>query len=195
MQTQRTRSALVVLSLLVALPVTGWAQADEERHQEYLTISHGVLQKTGLGTLAMTGAIGVALMANKATLFSDGLCAAGNPVFGQFGCDGSLSLLHFGFAATTLGLFVTSEIIATQLEVSPYEVADPMMARTRRALLWTNVALFSVQPVLGLLSAHPALIGIPPDALHTFSRVLRTVHFGVGLGVATTYTLHAAFQW
>ena len=43
---------------------------------------------------------------------------------------------------------------------------------------------------------HPGLIGIPVES-RPMSRVLRTVHFGVGvgLGLATTYSVNAALQW
>jgi hypothetical protein len=64
-----------------------------------------------------------------------------------------------------------------------------------RTLRYVNIGLFAVQPVLGLISAYPQLIGIPKRSREGFSKVMRTVHFGIGGGLATTYSINAGLQW
>jgi hypothetical protein len=195
MPNPRSLTKTLLFISVLALPATGWAQVGETGQETNLHTTRSVVQKTGLGTLAVTGALGVALAVNRPTLFGDGRCATNEGVFGEFGCSAGLSLVHFGFAATSLGLFVAGEILAEKMEVNPYDLGDAERVRTMRALRWTNVGLFAVQPVLGILAAHPGLIGIPPQSRAQFSRILRTIHLGVGLGLATTYSVNAAFQW
>lgn len=195
--TARPGRTLLLIALALAVPATSFAQTFEEnRRQENLATTHSVLQKTGLGTLAATGALGFALMANHETLFGDGLCKDdGSGIFGEFGCSKGLTLVHFGFAVTTLGLFIAQEIAAEEMNPRPYDVGSDSRRHTMEGLRWTNVGLFALQPVLGVIAANPGIIGIPTESRPMFSRVMRTVHFGVGLGLATTYTVNAALQW
>jgi len=185
---------LLLISLMLAVPLRSFAQVTEPAREEELNRAHRVMQKAGLATMGVTTALGFALLANKPTLFSDGLCEAGDPMFGELGCHG-LSIVHFAFAATTLGLFAADEIVKAKMERSPYHTGDPRRDDAANALRWTNVALFAVQPVMGILATHPWLIGIPPEHRVTFSKVLRTIHFGVGVGLATTYSVQAGLQW
>ncbi len=196
MHRDRRMKKLIVVALALAVPAGAWAQvASPDTRQQDLDRAHSIVQKTGLGTLAVTGALGFMLFANKETLFGDGLCASGNALGGDFGCNGGLSVLHFVFAASTLGLFVAQEVIAAKMDPSPYETGDSAKDRAMNGLRWATVGLFAAQPVLGLIAAHPGIVGVPTEHRAMVSRVLRTVHFGVGLGVATTYTVNAALQW
>jgi hypothetical protein len=182
--------------IIVALPTAAFAQDLDPAQQQRLKDWRSATQKAGLATLGVAVGLGIPLAANKPTLFSDGLCKAGDPMFGSsFGCDGGLAITHFVFAGSTLALFVASELIAMEMSPSPYETGDTTRDNASKAFLWTNVGLFSVQPLLGLLAAHPGLIGIPPDARVMFSKVLRTLHFAVGLGLVSTYAVHAGLQW
>ena len=165
---------------------------DELEEQDDLETTHSVLQKTGLGTLAVSGVLGGVLAVNHETAFGDGRCNGGEPIFGKFGCGG-LKYVHFGFAAATLGLFVATEVVAEQMPISPYESTSPGKETAMRTLRWVNIGLFGVQPILGLLAANPGLVGA--DDPRSFSKVLRTVHVVVGGTVATTYTVNAAMQW
>lgn len=187
--------AVLIALLTLALPSTATAQTgiDQQKQDELETV-HSVLQKSGLATLALTGVSGATLMANKPTLFGKGRCRTGDPLLGGFGCN-ELSYVHMGFAVATAGLFVASEIVAEEMPISPYEMGSPGQQDTMRSLRWTNVGLFIAQPILGLIAANPWLVGVPKTAREDFSAVLRTVHFGVGLGLATTYTVNAALQW
>jgi hypothetical protein len=184
----------VVVVLAMAVPAAGWAQQVTTEGQQ-LDTTHSVLQKAGIGTIALTGATGLALMINRPTLFGDGRCSEGNGLFGGFGCGPGLTLLHAAFAVTSAGLFIAQELIAAEMNPSPYDEGSPRRQNVTEALRWTNVGLFAVQPVLGLIAAHPGLVGVPREYHAQFGRVMRTIHFGVGLGLATTYTVNAAFMW
>ena len=88
-----------------------------------------------------------------------------------------------------------SEILAEMMEPNPYYQGDQRRQESMRAMRWVNVAFFATQPILGLLAAHPGLIGIPTESRHMFSRVMRTLHLAVGAGTATSYTAIAVMQW
>jgi hypothetical protein len=168
----------------------GPGSAIDQNKQHNLSDVHSVLQKVGLVTLGGTGITGAALLANSETAFGAGRCNTGNPVFGEFGCTG-LKYVHFGFAASTLGLFVATEVVAEQMPVSPYDMGSKSKQNAMKTLRVANIALFSTQPILGFLAANHRLFGMSPGA----AKVLRTVHFAVGGTVATTYTANAALQW
>jgi hypothetical protein len=175
-------------------PATAGAQEiDQERQDDYDT-AHSVLQKTGLVTLGLTGISGATLLINKPTAFGDGRCKSGDPILGDFGCGG-LTYLHLGFAVTTLGLFVAQEVVAEQAPISPYDMGSETKQDTMAGFRVANYALFGVQPVLGLLAANPGILGVDDADKEDVSRALRTVHFGVGGGLATTYTANAIMQW
>ncbi len=185
--------ALLVAVAIMSVPKTAFAQTDQERQEDLETV-HSVLQKSGLGTLALTGLSGATLMLNKPTAFGKGRCRTGAPVLGGFGCD-ALSFVHMGFAVATAGLFVSSEIVAAEMPTSPYDMGSPGRQNAMTALRWTNVGLFTIQPILGLIAAHPGLVGVPQAARKDFSAALRTIHFGIGGALASTYTVNAALQW
>jgi hypothetical protein len=185
-------SVLALAAVATSTPARAQLTPDELEEQDDLETTHSVLQKTGLGTLAVTGALGGVLAVNHETAFGDGRCNGGEPIFGQFGCGG-LKYVHFGFAATTLGLFVATEVVAEKMPISPYESTSQGKETAMRTLRWVNIGLFGVQPILGLLAANPGLVGA--DNPRSFSKVLRTVHIVVGGTVATTYTVNAAMQW
>lgn len=184
---------LVVVVFATTWQTSASAQIDQDK-QDRLETTHSVLQKAGLGTLLLTGTSGATLMINKPTLFGEGRCKTGDPLFGGFGCSG-LSLVHFAMGAASLGLFVSSEIVAENMPISPYDMGTAGEQDTMRALRYTNIGLFAVQPLLGLVSAYPQLIGIPERSRESFSKIMRTVHFGVGGSLATTYSINAALQW
>lgn len=176
------------------VPASASAQEiDQERQDDYDT-AHSVLQKTGLVTLGLTGISGATLLINKPTAFGDGRCKSGDPILGDFGCGG-LTYLHFGFAVTTLGLFVAQEVVAEQAPISPYDQGSEGKQDAMAGFRVANYALFGVQPVLGLLAANPGILGVDDADKEDVSRALRTVHFGVGGGLATTYTANAIMQW
>ena len=165
---------------------------EDRDEQEDLETAHSVLQKTGLGTLAVTGVLGGVLAVNHGTAFGDGRCSTGDPVFGSFGCS-DLKYVHFGFAAATLGLFVATEVVAEKMPRSPYESHDAGRENAMKGLRVANIALFATQPVLGVVAANPQIFGLSHTS--NFAKVMRTIHLGVGGTVATTYTVNTALQW
>lgn len=187
--------AAAVGALALGAPDLAHAQEviDQEKQDDYDT-AHSVLQKTGLVTLGLTGITGATLLMNKKTLFSDGRCASGDPLLGDFGCGG-LTYLHAAFGATTLALFVAQESVAVQSPISPYDEGSEGKQDAMTGMRVANYALFSVQPVLGLFAANPGILGVPEEDREDVSAALRTVHFAVGGTLATTYTVNAALQW
>jgi hypothetical protein len=106
----------------------------------------------------------------------------------------TLALTAF-FGASTLALFVAQESVAVQSPVSPYDEGSQGKQDAMTGLRVANYALFSAQPVLGLLAANPGILGVPEKDREDVSAALRTVHFAVGGTLATTYTVNAALQW
>jgi hypothetical protein len=201
-------AAAVVATLFVTRPARAQAHPDaynannvaipigQEDKQDDLKTAHSVLQKLTLGSLVVTGGLGVLTAANKDTLMWDGLCGKGNPIFGSFGCSPTgLPLVHFLAGVTTAGLFIATEAVAESMPVSPYAAADGTKEDVMRTLRVINISILIVQPIAGLIAAHPEFIGIPSSARPMFSRVLRTVHMGTGVTLAGTYTATAALQW
>jgi hypothetical protein len=170
------------------------AQAIDRQKQQDLDTAHSVLQKSGLVTLGLTGLSGYILLANKPTLFGEGLCKSGDPILGEFGCGG-LTYVHASTAVLSLGFFIAQEVVAGDMPISPYDMGSEGKRDAMGALRIANIGLFAVQPVLGFLAANPEFIGIPDASQEDFSKVLRTIHFGVGTTLATTYTVNAALQW
>jgi hypothetical protein len=167
----------------------------EAKKQNDLDTAHSVLQKATLVSVGVTGALGVLTAINKETLFWDGLCQAGKPAFGEWGCNG-LNGLHGLAGIVTTGLFIAQEAVAFSMPVSPYDDPnDPTRQDAMRTLRVINISLVGVQGVAGILAAYPQIIGIPPSARPMFSRVLRTIHMGTGVSLAGTFTATAALQW
>jgi hypothetical protein len=184
---------LGVAASLASAPASAQEVIDQDKQDDLETV-HSVLQKTGLVTLGLTGTSGAVLLINKPTLFGDGRCKSGSPLFGDFGCGG-LTFVHLGFAVSTLGLFIAQEIVAGEMPISPYDMGSEGKQDAMAGLRVANYSLFALQPVLGFLAANPGVIGISEPSREDFSKVLRTIHFGVGGGLATTYTINAALQW
>src|ERR1041385_8124221 len=90
----------VVLSLAAhaqALDETAARGRDDDRprneHREALLRAHRALSYTTAAALTVTAAGGLVALANQPTLLGEGRCASGNPIFGDYGCEG-FSILH-----------------------------------------------------------------------------------------------------
>jgi hypothetical protein len=185
------KSMTFIVALVV--PVVSYAQtAVESSRQHDLANAHSWVQKSGLVTLYGAAALGAIVTVNAPPL-GDEQCAA----CGDMGKDAydALVLTHFTLAAATLALYVTSEILAEQMTPNPYYTGDPQRQGAMQAMRWVNVGLFCAQPILGLLAAHPGLVGVPAAQRQLFARVMRTLHLAVGTGTATSYTAVAVMQW
>jgi hypothetical protein len=194
MNSKRTLQTLSLTAVLLALiPAVSFAQTTADPRQQQLANAHSATQKAGLATLGVTALLG-GLLAVDTPILGNEACAQSCGGIGKAGWE-TLSIVHFGFAAATLALWLSSEVLAEQMDQNPYYTGDLGLQREKQTLRWVNVGLFAAQPVLGLLAAHPGLIGIPPEARPMFSRVMRTLHVAVGVGVASSYTATAALQW
>lgn len=181
-----------LVAALLTVPAMGVAQTSSSG-QEAIRTAHSATQKAGLATLGVTALLGGILAADTPVL-GNVECASCAGSIGRPGYD-VLSVVHLGFALATVGLYVSSEILAEKMDQNPYYAGDARQQSTMQTLRWVNVGFFIAQPILGLLAAHPGLIGIPPSARPLFSRVMRTLHVAVGVGTVGSYTATAAMQW
>jgi hypothetical protein len=187
---------MVSLALGVSLAL---AQDDADRtqqgrplqeHRASLLRAHRTLEYTTMGALALTAAGGVVAAINQPTLFGDGKCASGDPIFGDYGCTG-FSMVH-----GTLGVLTTVSYVATMTvalsvpdrrgghgEPGPFDYGG-----FHRAATWVHVVGFAALPLLGLTGAHPEMLGIADEDAENFSKTVRTVHASLGVVTAGAFT-------
>ncbi len=189
MKTMRPLKAFLVAALLT-VPAAGFTQTSSSQG---ISNAHSATQKAGLATLGVTALLG-GILAVDTPVLGNVECASCTGSIGRPGYD-VLSVVHFGFALATLGMYVSSEILAEKMDQNPYYTGNARQQSTMQTLRWVNVGFFIAQPVLGLLAAHPGLFGIPPSARPLFSRIMRTLHVAVGVGTVGSYTATAAMQW
>ena len=105
-------------------------------------------------------------------------------MLGTYGCDRGLSTLHGASAVLSATLYTADGVLALSLP-GPQGNVTPARRPWHRALTFVHLGGIVVQPVLGLVSAFPQVIGVrgraPSDP---FPRNLRTTH--VILGYVTT---------
>lgn len=134
--------------------------------------------------LVGTSTLGTLAAINQPTAFGDGRCKTGDPVLGDYGCDRGLSTLHGSSAVLSVTLYTASAVLGLAAPESRGTVS-PSARPWHRALGWVHLGGMVVQPVIGLVSAFPQVIGksrtLPTDR---FPRDLRTAH--VLLGYVTT---------
>jgi hypothetical protein len=185
------KNGALAVALLV-IPAVSLAQTSDREPTDRRATAHSAVQKTGLVTLWGTAALGAIIAVNAPPLGDEQCAACGDMGKGAYD---ALVLTHFGLAAATLGLYVSSEILAETMTTNPYYTGDAQRQGGMQALRWVNVGLFATQPILGVLAAHPGLVGVPPEHRQLFSRVVRTLHLAVGAGTAASYTAVAVMQW
>ena len=134
-------------------------------------------------TMLVTEALGTIQTINQPTWFGDGACSS-NPE--AFGCHQSSMItgLHETFAITTTALYTTTALLAIAApdpeNASSGEGTAQSTLRLHRALAWVHGAGMILLPFLGVLAAHPQILGISQSAQGDFSRAMRTVHAVVG---------------
>jgi hypothetical protein len=159
-----------------------------ERRRAHMLTAHRALEITTAASLAVTGALGVITAINRPTLFGAGRCQSGDPVFGNYGCE-SLSIVHGISGVVSEGLYISTMVLEAVTPDPPWETQEsPGWREARRVLTWVHVGGMILQPLLGMISAYPGIIGVDdPQSRYDFSRTLRTVHMGVGVITATAY--------
>lgn len=172
----------LLLSLCLLLPTSARA----EEHGVRLT--HRTLQLATASSLLVTTALGTIAAINQPTLFSDGRCVTGDPIFGEYGCHG-LSALHGLFAVVSLVLYSAT----TALEFARFDwPGRDDHGSGFEVLSYVQIIGMGLQPIGGLLAVVPEIIGMPRNS--TFSRVVRTLHLIVGSAVTTSFVITTAIE-
>jgi hypothetical protein len=143
----------------------------------------------------VTGTLGGLLAYNLPNELHDGSCTTGDPVFGTYGC-GSLGTVHGVSAVVSIALYTST----ATLEIGIPNVPAPEKIASHRTLYkgltYAHLTGIIVQPVLGILSRFPDVIGIDdPGHQADFSKVTRTVHAGIGIATIAAYITTLALEW
>lgn len=132
------------------------------------------------GALVATSALGTMAAMNQPTAFGDGRCLTGDPVLGTYGCDRGLSTLHGISGVLSLTLYTADTALAFAIPGPEGNVSESERP-WHRALTYVHLGGITLQPLLGLISAFPAVVG-QSDATPTdpFPRNMRTAHVCLG---------------
>lgn len=151
-----------------------------------------------LGTaaaLVATSTLGTLAAIDQPTRFGDGRCLTGHPVLGEYGCDRGLSTLHGSAAVLSTILYTANGVLGLVAPESRGAVA-PGARPVHRALTWVHLGGIVVQPIIGLVSAFPQVVGrsrsVPTDM---FPRNLRTAHVIIGYVTTAAFLTTVALEW
>lgn len=161
---------------------------DRSQHARRL---HRTLSLVTTGGLLVTGALGTLTAINEGTAFEPGRCDSGTPLFGNYGCE-SLHIVHGASA-------ILSTTLYTATAVQGLSIHSPSLAEEHgplyRILSYVHLVGIVLQPVLGLITSYPEIIGIHPEAREHFGDVLRTVHIGVGYVTVAAYATTTVLEF
>lgn len=168
---------------------------DLDAHRKTLLHAQRVLKVTTTASLLVTGTLGTITALNRPTLFGEGRCAKGIPIFGSYGCN-ELSIVHGTSAFLSLLLYTGTATVSLMYPGDDHRVpaGRPGVSGWFYTLV-SYVALvgLAAQPVLGLTAHIPTVIGVNGQSAEQFSKALRTVHVGLGYltiaAVATSLAL------
>jgi len=156
---------------------------EQLRRRERMTRIHRAFGISTVASLAMTELAGTILFINRPTAFGPGNCASGNCVFGEFGQSG-LATFHAISAAITTVAYTTTGIFALTMpdpeHASVGSDARANRLRWHRRMAWIHLAGMILEPLLGIVTAYPGVVGVPPAAVTDFQRNMYVVHMGVG---------------
>lgn len=144
--------------------------------------------------MLITEVLGTIQAVNQPTWFGDGACTS-NPE--AFGCHQSSMItgLHETFAITTTALYSTAAILAIAApDPESASVGDGHSERTLRlhkTMAWVHGVGMVLLPLLGIVTAHPQILGISQEAQGDFSRAMRTVHTVIGYSTFAALTFSA----
>jgi hypothetical protein len=132
---------------------------------------------------------------DQPTRFGDGRCLTGHPVLGEYGCDRGLSTLHGSAAVMSVILYTANGVLGLAAPESRGDVA-PGARPVYRALTWVHLGGIVVQPILGLVSAFPQVVGRSRSApTDMFPRNLRTAHVVIGYVTTAAFLSTVALEW
>ncbi|MFE8596313.1 hypothetical protein [Archangium violaceum] len=150
--------------------------------------THRTLGLVTTGSLLLTAGLGTLSAINEGTAFHEGRCATGNPLLGDYGCE-SLHIVHGASAILSLVLYTATAVQGLPLGLSQSE--GPLY----RILSYVHLVGIVLQPILGLITAYPEVIGINPGAQERFGDVMRTIHIGVGYVTVAAYATTTVLEF
>jgi hypothetical protein len=175
-------------------PRPGPSAAEQDARAEELRWWGRTLRWSTAAALVATSALGTLAAIDQPTAFGDGRCITGHPVLGDYGCDRGLSTLHGSSAVLSVTLYTANAVLGLAAPQSRGTVS-PSARPLHRALTWVHLGGIVVQPVIGLISAFPQVIGRsrtgPTDR---FPRDLRTAHVFIGYLTTAAFLTTVALE-
>jgi hypothetical protein len=166
---------------------SGAGGRDLAQHRAALLRAHRTLEYTTATALVVTAAGGLVALANQPTLFGEGRCVSGEPIFGDYGCGG-FSILHGMGGVLTTTSYVATMTVALSVPRLPGGAPGPFdHGGFHRAATWVHAIGFVAMPIIGLTGAHPEVLGIAEADQPDFSETVRTLHVGLGVLTAGAY--------
>jgi hypothetical protein len=171
-------------------PGEGRGEGDAAARTRRIQRWERALEWSTAGALVVTSTLGTMAAINQPTAFGHGRCQTGSPVLGTYGCDRGLSTLHGSSGVLSATLYTASGVLALAIP-GPASKVSGRARPWHRALGYVHLGGIVLQPILGLVSAFPQVIGMSTSAPDDrFPRNTRTIH--VGLGYVTTAAYLAA---
>jgi hypothetical protein len=168
--------------------------APDDAHLQLVRRWERILKWSTAGALVATSTFGTIAAINQPTAFGKGRCETGNPVLGTYGCDRGLSTLHGMSAVLSTTLYTANGVLALSIP-GPVGNVTPAKRPWHRALTYVHLGGIVVQPIIGLVSAFPQVIGMRNEAPgDPFPKTLRTIHVGLGYVVAAAYIATLALE-
>jgi len=162
------------------------------RRRARLLSAHRAFAIAAWSTMLVTEVLGTIQAVNQPTWFGDGACSHAPEAFGCHQAS-LITGLHETFAFTTTALYTTAGVLAIAApDPDGAAEGDGQAQRTLRlhkTLAWVHGAGMILLPILGVITAHPQIVGVSPAAQADFGRAMRTVHAALG------YTTFAALSF
>lgn len=183
----RPLSCVLAVALLAATAgSTSTARAQELTDRDADIIrAYDVMQAVTMGLMGATAPLGLIQLYNLPTSFGEGACAQGNPIFGNYACDGSLSMVHGILGIATIASYTATGALAL---AAPNTV--PGEDTITDVLGGIHAVGIGLTGALGLLAANPNILGLHGDAAHSFSRHMRVVHWIVAMVTVGAFATH-----
>ncbi len=180
----RLHFAMVALLTVFIASSAATAQDREPGPRDALRALH----LTTAGFLVATGTLGTIAALNQPTWFSEGRCATGNPVFGEYGCHG-FSTLHGVFALLSTVLYTAT--VTLELAAFDWPGRD-RHGSGYEALSYVHLVGMALQPLGGLVAAVPEVIGLSRNS--SLTRALRSIHLMTGYLIVGAFVVTTAIE-
>ena len=181
---KRTSCFLASLVLALATSSTVFAQMKESGPRD----ADRTLQIATASSLFVTATLGTIAAINQPTWFSEGRCATGSPIFGEYGCGG-FSTLHGISALLSIVLYTAT----MTLEFTAFDwPGRDRHGSGYQALSYVHLVGMAIQPIGGLLAAVPQVVGLKRDS--GFSRALRSLHLMTGWLIVGSFAVTTSIE-